>query len=1339
MANNRFVFALSGRDTSTINLKVTLNPDATGDYIAYIKNNTTNAVKEVNLGRVDADTDGVQYATFYPLTPNTTYTFSGTLSVKWPGYDNYTTAGATIGDTSFETWASNPSNKKFTLSSDQRTLSTSWAQSVGGGSSQIKSTVRIRPEGSSTPVKTYTGTGITSHVFDVSDLSPGTYMVDIRSVNTSAESDWGVNEGYDTFGGDGFTITEQQIEPPEPEPTITGEISSVQATASGTSATIAWTWTPGSSFRTSEYLYDYTVVYKVHGASVGTQKYAESTSSTRGNNTPKNYSVTLSSLQAGATYDYWIQMSGKKSGGSESLIDTYGSASFSTSGTDVMTSPTVGSITETSARIAWKFTPGTSSTNYYRGHIEIGSGSSYAGVADTYSTAYQGNSGQISFSHTASGLTAGQKYSYRITMERGSSSSSTSPLSGSGFTKTGTFTTKSQAVSADGTISNVVVSFPSEPTTAALTWNWTPTLNEEYYYQGRVLVYNPDGSMKGSLSTSKLTSSGETISFQLNNISGLELNKSHEYEIRMFGGPSESELSNLQVTYSDSITPGGSGGGGTVDVSGGTMEITSVTDYVNGAEYFDSSTPRNVSVDVGVSWTNSTPIYMNVRVFYSTSNSVSNTNYVGYKDWNTTTKVTSEKTFDGIRIDGLNPEKKYYFKAYALTGSSYSDTSSLSVNSSLCSSVESIDRIAQLISYSTEPAINIIAGSNSISVSTQIKKANLYGATNQYKIVLFSFPRNSVTADLGATLTAARSSYGNKIIYESEPTTMTTSSDRMNVSTTIDSIPTGSYTCKFAVFYYDEDVSDWVISSYVDGSVTRNTYRKEVNFDITGVVATPTASWTTSPSIAQTPGATTIDYAAALTRNDAFSDSFRMRIRVANIVAGTDLVVGEETSVAEDGSLSIAGTTSNALPVGSYTFQFVAEWRKNSTDTWKQVYTSGGTALSTNIQKTISGAPVGEWTSTPIATRALNGNKATYACTFQRVDVNSEDYYMRLRIVDEGNNAVYTGAELRQAPNAQIIATGTTNELSVGTHSLTFIPEWRRDSTDTWNIVANNKGVSLLTTVPFDIPSSGGGEGGTTPDPITETIPLWSWSRSNNAQATAAQTKAAYDAITGQMEPSNFKHQVWNSLLYYLKDKIEMFGRTWWGSEKGSRYLDFNDAIMTSGTLDPISFTIIPGEYVLKSVSDGNNFEPYDGWSRTNYISVTPGSSISYKNNRTSSYNAWYTSSQEFISPFTVSVSDDGILTVPDNAAYVVFSNRDQNLAALELYSVSGVVDKTLTAKRFMSFTYNVLNLSAASGKSFTTEFRSKERVKGQPVYGSYFTEATDAINDLVTQINNDL
>lgn len=167
-------------------------------------------------------------------------------------------------------------------------------------------------------------------------------------------------------------------------------------------------------------------------------------------------------------------------------------------------------------------------------------------------------------------------------------------------------------------------------------------------------------------------------------------------------------------------------------------------------------------------------------------------------------------------------------------------------------------------------------------------------------------------------------------------------------------------------------------------------------------------------------------------------------------------------------------------------------------------------------------------------------------------------------------------------------------------------------------------GEQLKKAVSFVVTDSGSGSG---QSEVSGMFPLWSWSKQNNAHATEQQVRQAYIAITSQGMPSYFPYQVWNSLLYFVRNCIEQFGKTWWGSEKGEKYLNFQYALMSNS-------------------------------------------------------------------------------------------------------------DKVLTAKRFMTLTYNILNISASSGVSFSKPCYSVEREPGEIVYGAYFISATNAINDVLTQIN---
>lgn len=68
----------------------------------------------------------------------------------------------------------------------------------------------------------------------------------------------------------------------------------------------------------------------------------------------------------------------------------------------------------------------------------------------------------------------------------------------------------------------------------------------------------------------------------------------------------------------------------------------------------------------------------------------------------------------------------------------------------------------------------------------------------------------------------------------------------------------------------------------------------------------------------------------------------------------------------------------------------------------------------------------------------------------------------------------------------------------------------------------------------------------------------------------------------------------------------------------------------------------------------------YNGWSATDYISVTSGETLLCSSQSSwNTYNAWYDENKSFISSFTVSNSGATYttITVPNNAKYFRISN----------------------------------------------------------------------------------
>lgn len=71
-------------------------------------------------------------------------------------------------------------------------------------------------------------------------------------------------------------------------------------------------------------------------------------------------------------------------------------------------------------------------------------------------------------------------------------------------------------------------------------------------------------------------------------------------------------------------------------------------------------------------------------------------------------------------------------------------------------------------------------------------------------------------------------------------------------------------------------------------------------------------------------------------------------------------------------------------------------------------------------------------------------------------------------------------------------------------------------------------------------------------------VEYWSWT-SSNGSATAAQTEAAHDAITGNGSTSDFSYKVWNDMVEKVVDV--------WHAQGGyfdTTYLSYNETLMTS-------------------------------------------------------------------------------------------------------------------------------------------------------------------------------
>ena len=162
------------------------------------------------------------------------------------------------------------------------------------------------------------------------------------------------------------------------------------------------------------------------------------------------------------------------------------------------------SVSENGVTIQWSFTPDSSTTAYFRGHVTLGT--SYqdtSSVASKYSSMTQGNSGTITFVVQFSGLSSETYYTFQISMESGSSAQNMASI---GVGHVGYFTTSGSGGEEEyeESVSARVVSKTDRTTTLSI------TVENPYYtgkYYSPYIVYS---TTSGNTSISNLNSDNET-------------------------------------------------------------------------------------------------------------------------------------------------------------------------------------------------------------------------------------------------------------------------------------------------------------------------------------------------------------------------------------------------------------------------------------------------------------------------------------------------------------------------------------------------------------------------------------------------------------------------------------------------------------------------------------------------------------------------------------------------------------------------------------------------------------------------------------------------------------
>ena len=140
---------------------------------------------------------------------------------------------------------------------------------------------------------------------------------------------------------------------------------------------------------------------------------------------------------------------------------------------------------------------------------------------------------------------------------------------------------------------------------------------------------------------------------------------------------------------------------------------------------------------------------------------------------------------------------------------------------------------------------------------------------------------------------------------------------------------------------------------------------------------------------------------------------------------------------------------------------------------------------------------------------------------------------------------------------------------------------------------------------------------------------------------------------------------------------------------EGVELLDFNTGALKAKYVD--------NSYVNKS---NGAFAQYNGWSRTDYINVSLFSSVKITTTGAMTYNAFYDKDKAFIKAFSL-VSGDNVLSIPDNAWYIVISSTTSTTKAVTF----AIGEYRFTVLRDIGDRLIKLKFMASSGSLDTGEY----------------------------------
>ena len=575
--------------------------------------------------------------------------------------------------------------------------------------------------------------------------------------------------------------------------------------------------------------------------------------------------------------------------------------------------------------------------------------------------------------------------------------------------------------------------------------------------------------------------------------------------------------------------------------------------------------------------------------------------------------------------------------------------------------------------------------------------------------------------------------YKPRIYYKKGSSVNSSSYDGMITADTAYSLSSSSpqRTWNMTIPNLDRD-SQYALRAYMMTGTTSSNVTLNTNLystTKTAYTAYMAGNWTTSPTATQASSGTTCRLRGTFENLINLDQSVVSYIEVSE--NSSVIHTTSNVNIDDIGDTISVDFTTGSLDPGKHTFTFTPKFVDSGSALTYRKGTSSSQTAAVSITVDISGErPTGAWgtgNSAPKVSQTSGAQTATYSATVSRNDSVSSQYYVRIRVINEINSSVSAGNGTQIANSGSVTVNSVSSSaLTAGSHTYTFVAEYRKTTSDSWMQMTDSSGNDLYKSVTFTISAS-----------TDETTPTGSWTTTPNVSQNPGEMKATYIAAIQRNDNVNESFYVRirvvdssdNSVYSNSGSRI---------SKTGSVSLSRQTSTLTSSSY---SYTFIPewqnssGTWVTLTGSGGASL------TTTVPFTIVAQSAESLPLWSWTAGNVDTTLDDETSAAYTAITShgEDGDFDYRVWNDLCDFVNQILTSSKVNLTwygSINNVKmtssDKVLTAVRFNNLVKNLNNIAAKAG----TSSYGVTAATGSPVYGYYFTDITTRLNTAINALN---